>query len=178
MHVTAVISSVKMANGLIKDGIQICEIRIRPEKLHKEPIQCLQCRCWGHFAANCLELEDTCGTCGEAHRTSICKNPNKRHYVFCNMDMHASWDRNCLEFIRQGKIFDERHPENNMIYFPTNEDWMLTSKPNRRPIEERFPQHYAVNNLPTMNTNKRMNTKGKKPMLTKPIASKDMQGKE
>ena len=34
-----------------------------------------------------------------------------------------------------------------MVYFPTEKDWTLTTRPNRIPLDERFPKHLAVNNL-------------------------------
>ena len=89
-HATATISTVETANTIIKEGLEICGVRIRPEKLRQEPLQCLRCRRWGHFAANCIESEDACGTCGEAHRTALCKNTTKKHCVSCNTDTHTS----------------------------------------------------------------------------------------
>lgn len=175
-HVTASIGAAETANSIIKTGLEICGANIKPEKLRQEPLQCLRCRRWGHFAVNCPDPEDTCGTCGEAHRTTLCKNTNKKHCVSCNTDTHASWDRNCPEFIRRCKIFDERHPENNMVYFPTDEGWTLTTRPDRIPLDERFPQRFAVNSLPT--TSKRPPAKGKKTASTKPITRKNQQGKE
>jgi hypothetical protein len=38
-HATATISLVEMANNIIKEGIDICKIKIRPEKLKQEPLQ-------------------------------------------------------------------------------------------------------------------------------------------
>jgi hypothetical protein len=35
-----------------------------------------------------------------------------------------------------------------MPYFSTEQDWMLTTRPNRIPLEECFPKHLAVNSLP------------------------------
>ena len=176
-HATASITSAAAANGMIKGGLYICGIEIRPEKLKQEPLQCLRCRRWGHFAINCLESEDKCGTCGEAHRTNLCKNPQKKHCVSCNTDTHTSWDRNCPEFIRKCKIYNEKHPENNLVYFPTDEEWTLTTRPDRIPLEERFPQRFAVNSIPI--TTRKPSAKGKKPIPAKPIpAAKDAQGKE
>jgi hypothetical protein len=91
-HATAIITSADMVNNIIKEGLEICEAKLRPEKLRQEPLQCLRCRCWGHFAINCSAPENVCGTCGEAHRTIQCKNPNKKHCVSCNLDSHSSWD--------------------------------------------------------------------------------------
>ena len=38
-----------------------------------------------------------------------------------------------------------------MVYFPTEQDWTLTMRPNRIPVNECFPGHFAVNSLPTAN---------------------------
>lgn len=175
-HITASIGTVETANSIIKGGLEICGTSIKPEKLRQEPLQCLRCRRWGHFAVNCLDPEDTCGTCGGAHRTSLCDNRDKKHCVSCNTDTHTSWDRNCPEFIRRGKNFDHLHPENTMVYFPTDERWTLTTRPDRIPLEERFPQRFAVNSLPL--ASKRPPARGKKAAPTKPITRKNQPGKE
>jgi len=36
-----------------------------------------------------------------------------------------------------------------MLFYPTDHDWMLTARPHRIPLDERFPGRYAVNSLPT-----------------------------
>lgn len=38
-----------------------------------------------------------------------------------------------------------------MVYFPTEQDWMLTTRPDRISLEERFPKHLVVINLPASN---------------------------
>ena len=103
-------------------------------------------------------------------------NLDKRHCVSCNVDTHMSWDRACPEFLHRGKLYDEKHPENNMVYFPTNEDWTLTTRPNSIPVEERFLQRFAVNTLPV--TNRRVTTKGKKVANAKSTLAKLAQGKD
>lgn len=175
-HASAVISDAETANLIIKNGLEVCGVKIRPEKLKQDPLQCLKCRRWGHFATNCTETVDACGTCGENHRTTRCNNPDKRHCVSCNSDSHASWDRNCPEFIRRRNIFDENHPENKLVYFPTDENWTLTTKPDRIPIENRFPQRFAVNSIPIVH--KKAPANHKKAVPTRRITSKDNQGKE
>ena len=65
-----------------------------------------------------------------------------------------------------------------MVYFPTDEDWTLTSKPDRILLEERFPPHYAVNSLPTANMNKKATTKGRKQIPSRAITNKGTHGKE
>ncbi len=44
-HAMAVISIPETANCIIRDGLHICGIDIRLEKLRQEPLQCLHCRC-------------------------------------------------------------------------------------------------------------------------------------
>ena len=148
-HAFAILSiaSVDTANKLIKDGIVICGIRIRPAKQKQEPSQCMKCRRWGHFAARCPEADDTCGTCGGKHRTNVCDSREKLHCVSCGDNTHASWDRTCPEFTKRCAILDERNPLNNMPFFPTEQEWTLVSRPNRIPLDERFPAAYAVNDL-------------------------------
>jgi hypothetical protein len=136
------------ANIVIRDGLLICSTRVRPTKQKQEPMQCMKCRKWGHFASDCIAPNDTCGACGEAHRTTACTNKGKLYCVSCGNSSHPSWDRKCPEFARRCAIFDERNPENAMPYFPTGEDWTLAVRPNRIPVPERFPAKYAVNSLP------------------------------
>ena len=136
------------ANTIIRDGLNICSTKVRPKKQKKEPIQCLKCRRWGHFVAECKADTDVCGNCGEAHRTNACGNKGKVFCVSCGVDTHPSQDRNCPELIRRGAIYDERNPENAMPYFPSDQDWTMVVRPDRIPLEERFPAKYAVNSLP------------------------------
>ena len=150
-HAYAIFSftSVDAANTLIRDGIIVCGTRMRPKKQKREPVQCMKCRLWGHFASECMAEADTCGTCSEGHRTNQCKNKDKMHCASCRPNTHASWDRNCPEFIRRCAILDERNPQNAMPYFPTEHDWTLTVRPERIPLDERFPGKYAINSLPS-----------------------------
>ena len=161
-HATLTVTSVDVANKLIKDGIGICSRLIRPTKQKQEPIQCMKCRRWGHFADKCLESEDTCGTCGEKHHTNACTNSSKTHCVSCNANSHTSWDRLCPEFIRRCAAIDERNPVNSMPFFPTEQDWTLACdhRPSRIPLEERFPAKFAVNSLPVLGQRLRQHRKG------------------
>ena len=43
---------------------------------------------------------------------------------------------------------DERNPENNMPFFPTEQEWSQVVRPSRINMDERFPDKYAVNSLP------------------------------
>jgi hypothetical protein len=146
--VVLMVTSVDTANGLIRDGLGICGSHSRPTKQKQEPIQCMKCRRWGHFADKCPESEDTCGTCGDKHRTSTCNSSNKLFCISCSDSSHASWDRSCPEFIRWCENISERNPVNNMQFFPVEQDWTLTSRPSRIPLDMCFPATYAVNSLP------------------------------
>jgi len=146
------ITSVERANTLIRDGLNICRARIRPTKQKAEPIQCMKCRNWGHFAGDCPAAEDTCGTCGGRHRTNTCQEQHRLWCVTCESTDHASWDRNCPEFNRRCYMMDERNPENSMPYFPTEQEWSQTVRPSRIDMDERFPGRYAANILPSYGT--------------------------
>ena len=147
-HAIFTISSVTDANQLIKNGIYICNARTYPKKLKYEPKQCMKCRKWGHYAAECRAQSDTCGTCSGQHKTSECKADNKRYCVSCRSDTHTSWDRNCPEFLRKCDEYSNFHPENNLVYFPTDEDWTTATRPAKIPFEDKFPAHYTVGSLP------------------------------
>ncbi|KAF8274190.1 hypothetical protein EI94DRAFT_1556467, partial [Lactarius quietus] len=82
-----------------------------------ELMQCMKCRCWGHFVRSCSATTDTCSTCRGEHRTKDCVCKDKVHCVSCKYNMHASWDRGCSEFIRRCTQYDENYPENNLPYF-------------------------------------------------------------
>jgi len=68
--------------------------------------------------------------------------------------MHTSWDRTCLEFLRRCSNYDDRSPENNLPYFPSDQDWTLATQTNRIPLREWFPKHLAVNSLPSTTIHK------------------------
>jgi hypothetical protein len=91
---------VDSANCLIRDGLSICNARIRPMKQKLELVQCMKCRKWGHFVSECLADKDTCGSCRDAHRTNTCTNKGKVYCVSCSDRSHPSWDRTCPEFSR------------------------------------------------------------------------------
>ena len=65
--VIIMLSSADSTNILIRDGMNICNARVRPKKQKAEPVQCMKCRKWGHFTSNCQVDKDTCGTCRDSH---------------------------------------------------------------------------------------------------------------
>ena len=143
------------ANLLIKDGLNICGTKVRPKRQKTEPMQCMKCQRWGHFANNCQAEKESCGTCGAAHCTNTCNNKSKVYCVSCDDNSHASWDRNCPEFIRRCAIFDEHNPKNRMPYYPMEQDWTLVTRLGRLPMEERYLKKFTVNSLPTQTGKKK-----------------------
>ena len=92
VHLALMVSSPGKANVIIWDGIYICGTKAYPRKLKTEPKQCMKCRKWGHFTAECLEEKDACGNCGEDHHTKDSPDKNRKYCVSCKNGTHASWD--------------------------------------------------------------------------------------
>ena len=147
-HASLILTEASAANRCIQTGISICGAKLYPTKLKQEPTQCMKCRGWGHFASECSKDASTCGTCGGEHRTSDCSEAGKRYCVSCRSDAHASWDRNCPEFLKRCTWYDEKHPDNNLRFFPTDESWTQEVRPAKYPFAERFPTNFATENLP------------------------------
>ena len=154
-HAIFTLSSATDANRILKDGLYICNTHTFPKKRKYEPKQCMKCRKWGHFAAECRAQGDTCGTCGGQHKTSACSVTGKWYCISCRADTHASWDRNCPEFLRKCDEYSTFHPENNLMYFPTDKEWTTKTRPTRIPLEDKFPAHYTVGSLPPPNQKER-----------------------
>jgi len=62
------------------------------------------------------------------------------------VDTHPSSDRTFVEFAHRCAIVNECNPENRMPYFPAEQDWTMTMRPERIPMEEHFPAKFAINN--------------------------------
>lgn len=154
-HTTISLTSASEANRLIRDRMYICSTRTYPKRLKYKPKQCMKCRRWGHFASERHAKADTCGTCGKNHATKDCVNNGNRYCMACKATDHTSWDRICPEFQRKSAQFDDLHPENVLTYFPTEESWTLTARPERVLLESRFPSKYVVGSLPLPNHTKR-----------------------
>jgi hypothetical protein len=150
-HTIFTISSITDANQLLKDRIYVCNVHTFPKKLKYEPKQCMKCHKWGHYAVECRAQTDMCSTCRGQHKTNKCKADNKKYCVSCRLDTHMSWDRNCLEFLHKCDEYSSYHPENNLIYFPTDKDWTTSTRPAQIPLEHKFPSQYTVGSLPMPN---------------------------
>ena len=147
-HAIFVFKEVTTANQCIREGMYICGLCIQPNRLKHEPFQCMKCRKWGHFANTCTTDKDTCGTCGEEHRMQECMQKDNLHCVSCKSNLHASWDRDCPEFMWRCQQHDENYPKSHLTYFPTQEDWTLTPQPHRLQFQEKFPSRFDVATLP------------------------------
>jgi len=126
-HAYAIIStsSAESANLLIRHGLYIHGARVRQSKQKQEPTQCMKCRQWGHFASECLAMMDTCGTCGQEHRTDMCRSREKIYCISYKGNAHMSWDRGCPKFAHRCATLDKRNLENEMLYFLMEQDWTL-----------------------------------------------------
>jgi hypothetical protein len=136
-HVILCLSQLAGANSAIWDGMIIAGKRAWARKLLHEPRRCLKCQEIGatHIAATCKQTHDTCGSCGDQHRTSDCSitDPANHNCVNCKTKGHAAWDRHCPAFVHYSNQFDARHPENGYRYFPTTLDpaaWEPLQNPN------------------------------------------------
>jgi hypothetical protein len=142
-HCIFTLTTPSAANIAIRDGLHVHGKKVFPSKLKKEPLRCLKCHRWGHRATHCKETNDTCGTCGEHHRTSSCDNPNTHWCVSCHSNTHSSWDRQCPIFLVRCDDFDKRNPDNTLRYFPTEEAWTHFNAPPPLPREQRYPARWA-----------------------------------
>lgn len=115
--------SPEAANKLIRNWVYIEGKQIEVSKLTSEPRRCLKCQKIeaGHIAVNCPSKQDTCGTCGEAHKTLMCKITDRKSMkcTNCNVTGHPAWDCTCPTFIARAVTHDSKHPENDYKYYPT-----------------------------------------------------------
>jgi hypothetical protein len=75
-------------------------------------------------------------------------NSDKLYCMSCIDNTHPSWDRTCLEFLRQCKLINEMNPVNNMPFFSVEQDWTLSIRPPRILLNKCFLAIYSVNSLP------------------------------
>jgi len=123
-HVIITVSDADKANRILAMGLHMANKKVNVEKCKKEPIRCLKCQGWNHFAKECISKEDTCGHCGtKGHRTNLCQNEQVKHCVSCNSDDHTSYDRDCLTFKQKLADRDKTNPENDLPFIPTDAPW-------------------------------------------------------
>ncbi|KAF9231250.1 hypothetical protein BU15DRAFT_56398 [Melanogaster broomeanus] len=131
-HAIFQLTTPQAANALIRDGMYASKGKLHPSKDKREPIRCARCQRWGHIARECKSPQDTCATCGHAHKTAVCVSYKTFHCISCNSHDHSSNDSHCPTYERKCEELDAKHPENSMPYYPTDETWtqvMLPPKP-------------------------------------------------
>ena len=131
-HLLLTFNNADSANRVITNGLILCNRKCRVEKTKREPVRCLKCQGWNHFARECMAEHDKCGNCAGNHRTNSCTTPEKK-CVSCNSDDHASWSRTCPVFLKKMDEFDMRNPDNSLQFFPTSDPWTWTSTETPRP---------------------------------------------
>jgi hypothetical protein len=126
-HLNITFNNADAANRVITNGIYICNRRCHAERVKREPMRCLKCQGWNHFAKDCIEENDKCGNCTKNHRTNDCPTPLITCCVSCKTEGHASWSRECPTFIKKQNDLNERNPENLLQYIPTADPWTWTA---------------------------------------------------
>jgi hypothetical protein len=69
VHLIIAFTDANAANRAISEGLIICNKRAHVEKAKSDPVRCLKCYRWNHFAKECVLTHDRCGNCAEVHRT-------------------------------------------------------------------------------------------------------------
>ncbi|KZV70472.1 hypothetical protein PENSPDRAFT_564167, partial [Peniophora sp. CONT] len=118
-NVMLTLNNAGAANDNILNGIVICGHWSQCWRQKYEPPRCAKCQVHGHIVKTCRQSHDTCGICGDEHRTKACPQTGKMFCVSCKTDKHSSRDRHCPTFLRRCAIYDSRHPENCRVFFPT-----------------------------------------------------------
>ncbi|KAF8154925.1 hypothetical protein B0H34DRAFT_660643 [Crassisporium funariophilum] len=132
-HVLFTVNDANEANRLLALGLYIANKKVEVQKCKIEPIRCLKCQGWNHFARECNEKEDTCGTCAvTGHRTNECSN-SFIGCVSCKTDDHTSYDRQCPTLLRKQEEKDRNIPENSMPFIQTDSPWTWNKSNSKNP---------------------------------------------
>ena len=121
-HLILSFNNADAVNRSTLNGMSICNRRCSIEKLKREPIRCLKCQGWGHFAKDCIEHKDRCSNCAGEHRADSCIDLN-RNCASCNTNDHTSWSRTCPAFLKKLDELNSRNPDNLLQVFPTADLW-------------------------------------------------------
>jgi hypothetical protein len=144
-HLILTFNDVDTANRALTNGLLIFHSKVQVDKVKKEPIHCLKCQKWNHYANECMAKEDTCSNCAEPHRSSQCPNPLKRRCVSCNTDNHASWYRECPIFLKKMNDCNTKHPENVLPLIPSNDPWTWNQGEYATTFNKRFNHREFAN---------------------------------
>jgi len=146
-HIMLKVTDATEANRMIVLGIYVANKKITVEKCRVDPVRCLKCQGYNHFAKECIAKSDTCGHCGDqGHRTSNCTNTTKVRCISCNTDDHPSYFRECPTFLKKAADKNNITPENNLPFIQTEEAWTWNNKiddrkrtPNYNPDHQQAP---------------------------------------
>ena len=154
-HLILSYTDIHAANRALANGLSICHRRVTIEKIRKEPIRCLKCQQWNHYAKECIADHDTCGNCAEHHRTNQCQDHTKKRCASCNSTDHASWSRECPIFRRKVDECNKRNPENGLQFFPSDEPWTWTPRrdDNAGKSRQEYPDTNTSRRQPNGNEN-------------------------
>lgn len=137
-HIILTFNSRESANHAIKFGLSVASKRVYGRKLLPEPSRCLKCHSFdgSHMATDCPKDADSCGTCGEQHRTAMCKvdDPNNYYCTNCEIKGHAAWSRMCPTFLSKWDAHKRRNDESKYRFYPT-EDPLTWEKVDEQPNE-------------------------------------------
>jgi len=77
-----------------------------------------------HYAKNCKNSHNTCGTCAGDHHTKGCTNtsPDKCYCANCKETGHATWDCKCPTFINLSKCYHSHLPDIAYRFFPESDN--------------------------------------------------------
>ena len=135
-HVIIGLTSKNATNKVIQYGLYIEGKHVKIQKTLADPRRCLKCQRFGHFAADCKAMGDTCAHCTLNHRTNTCSvtNLTTKHTNCPNETAigHGAADRDCLIFIAETRKLLQRNPENKYKYYPIDDPttWTLLSNHN------------------------------------------------
>lgn len=144
----------KVANKILLSGITWRGDHLRAKRNAKEPSRCYRCQRYNHRAAQCNAEKVACGICGGEHRTTECQNQHTKWCVSCSSNSHSSNDRECPTFLRRCDAYDKRYPENQLPFFPTEEEWTWAPE----------PQRFVFVSAPSVNHPRRADREGPPPM--------------
>ena len=126
-HLLIRFSSAEAANAAIRDGPVLGSRRVSAHRPETDPQRCMKCQMFGakHRAAECPH-PDTCATCGHGHQTSECTNQSELRCTNCRADGHASWSRECPEFLKRKRAMKAK---SDSRFYETDEPWTWAETP-------------------------------------------------
>ena len=117
------------ANQLINGLIEILGSRLSIQKEIRTPGVCNKCQEYGHIVKYCTSEKDVCGLCGKDHRTSLCRE-RQRKCTPCRATDHPTNHKSCPIYRRYERAMREKDPENLSQYYLTPEEWTWGIKNN------------------------------------------------